>query len=160
MTKPDLRLMTGLTPIRADGLGHGVGESGGPGDNGGMNRLEHLEKRVSDIDDRLGRIETSLVALEGGLAAKVEALRGDIHKSIAENNKWTHTATVGMFSAFILGVLGLLFTIWNASKPQAVAAPPQQPPIIFTLPPSSPITPAITAPPTPAQNSQPTVPTK
>ncbi|WP_155873896.1 hypothetical protein [Achromobacter xylosoxidans] len=131
------------TPI---GVEIPFGKRGGGGDNGGMDRFDHLEKRVEEIDDRLGRIETSLVALEGGLSSKMEALRADIHKSVSENNKWTHTATVGMFSAFILGVLGLLFTIWNAGKaPTAPLPTPQQGPVIITIPttPAAPTSPAL-----------------
>ncbi|AZY48833.1 hypothetical protein D0838_09835 [Bordetella avium] len=114
-----------------------------------MDRLDHLEKRVDNIDGRLERIEgdvatlkddvggikTALVSLEGGLTAKFEALRADIHQSIAENSKWTHAATIGMFSVFILGGIGLLFTIWNATKPAPVAAQyPQPAPIIINVP--------------------------
>lgn len=140
-----------------------LGNGNDGGDNGGMDyRLDHLEKRVDIIDGRLGRIEgdvttlstdvgaikTSLVTFEGKLTTAVEALRGDIARAISENHKWTHTAMLGMFSTFVLGVLGLLFTIWSTSKATAPPTLPQQPPIIITIPSSSvaPVMPAPIAP--------------
>jgi len=111
-----------------------------------MDRLDQLEKRVDQIDGRLGRIEgdvstikTTLATIDSKIEGKVEALRADIHKAIAENHKWTHTATIGMFSAFILGVFGLLFTIYNASKPASTVPASQSAPIIIQVPQAAPV---------------------
>ncbi|WP_150124069.1 hypothetical protein [Cupriavidus nantongensis] len=76
--------------------------------------------------------------------ADVAEIRADINKAIAENNRWTHTATLGMFGTFVLGILGLMFTIWNASKPPSAPAAQvaTQPPIIINVPGQAPQTPA------------------
>ncbi|MDR5776251.1 MULTISPECIES: hypothetical protein [unclassified Caballeronia] len=97
-----------------------------------------------DISQRLIAIETVMPTLatkadlDVGMAeirADVADIRVDIHKAITENARWTHTATIGMFTAFVLGVLGLLFTIWNATKQSKESGPgPSQPPIIINVP--------------------------
>lgn len=58
MARPDLRLLQGLTPVRAD---EDIVNPGGPGDNGGMEaRIRALETAVQGANDRLTRIETRL----------------------------------------------------------------------------------------------------
>lgn len=119
------------------------GGSGGP-----PNTDMELDKRISAIETVLPTLATK-ADLNLGMAelrADVAEIRADIHKAITENARWTHTATIGMFTAFVLGVLSLLFTMWNAAKqPKEAPAAAPQPPIIINVPAPS------AAPPIPAQ---------
>ena len=122
---------------------------GGGGDNGGMeltDRVAHLETDMKDVRDRLARIESGMATkdelktMQAEVRADVAEIRSDIHRAIAENQRWTHTAMVGMFSITVLGIGGLLMTIWNASKPAPAPAALQQPaPIVIQVPVPAPV---------------------
>ena len=109
------------------------GDSGEPPDNGGMEaRLATLEQAVKELPTKVDFAELRADMSEG---------REAVHKLLLENSRWTHTALVSMLSVAVIGILGLLFTIWNATKPSsnhppaAIAQPSQQPPIIINIPP-------------------------
>ncbi len=124
---------------------------GEPPHNGGMEaRVTVLEEAVKNLPTK-----TDLDGLRQATKADLAELRADmaegreaVHKLLVENSRWTHTALVGMLSICVIGILGLLFTIWNASKSTAhqasaaaVQQPYQQPPIIINIPATSPSTP-------------------
>ncbi|WP_115678408.1 hypothetical protein [Cupriavidus neocaledonicus] len=124
-------------------LSDGIDNGGGPPDDGSM------EARVKALEDTLTAIRSDLDVVKANYATKADVaeIRADIHKAIAENARWTHTAMIGMFSAFVLGVFGLLFTIWNAAKPAATPAAQQaSAPIVIQVPATSaPTAPATSA---------------
>lgn len=117
--------------------------TGGGGDDGGMDhehRITELERVVPTLatkaDVALLPTKTEFAELRADFAkfqATVADIRADIHKSITETSRWTHTALVGIFSVFVLGVVGLMFTIYNATK---APAPKQEAPapVIITVP--------------------------
>ncbi|MEX3972231.1 hypothetical protein [Paraburkholderia caribensis] len=138
-----------------------VDGGGGGGDDGTMDhesRITELEKIVptlatkadvaalptkSDFAD-LRADFADFKAEMAGHKSGIADIRADIQKSITENTRWTHTALVAMIGAFLVGVTGLLFTIYNATKPgaprsepvsQPAAMTPQQP-IIINIPPA------------------------
>jgi hypothetical protein len=112
---------------------------GGGGDDGGMTLLE---QRISAIETLIPTLATKpdLAPLAtkadlSGFRADVADIRTDIHKAITENSRWTYTATIGMFTAFVLGVTGLLFTMYNASKQAPPRAEPTAiAPIVIQIP--------------------------
>lgn len=114
-----------------------VDGGGEPPHNGDMEaRVKSLEEAIKNLPTK-----TDFAELRADMAEGREA----VHKLLVENSRWTHTALVSMLSVCVLGILGLLFTIWNASKntaPQASSAavhqPYQQPPIIINVPAASP----------------------
>lgn len=115
---------------------------GSCGDDGSMNH----EQRIRKLEDAIPTLATKMDMAElrhqfADFRADVAGMRTDIHKAIAENARWTHTATKGMFIAYVLSAFGLLFTMYNANKQtptreQAGAAgAPSAPPIIMNIPP-------------------------
>lgn len=101
---------------------------------------EETTKRFDRIDARFDRLEERM----DNFATKAQAqeIRADIHKAITENHRWTHNALIGIAGITLIGIVGLLMTIWNASKPgaqPAVTPAAQQQPIIINIP--SPATP-------------------
>lgn len=121
--------------------------TGGPSDNDPMEaRVAALEKALatlptkSDIDGLKADLRSDIAAVRADAADS----RADVHKAIADNHRWTHTALMGMAGLFVVGLIGLLFTIWSANKPQAAALQqPAQAPIIINVPAS----PTVGAPP-------------
>lgn len=110
-----------------------MAEGGPPTDNG------HMEARVKALEEAVKNLPTKTDFAE--LRADMAEGREAVHKLLVENSRWTHTALVSMLSVCVIGILGLLFTIWNASKgvthqaPSAtVQQPYQQPPIIINVP--------------------------
>lgn len=137
-------------PVRAD---REFDKGGGGGDDGGM----ELEPRITAIEAIIPTLATksdiAQLATKADLSdfrADVADIRADIHKAIAENTRWTHTATIGMFTAFVLGVLGLLFTIWNATKGAPERTAQSAAPIVITIP-----MPSVAAPSAPAAAPRP-----
>lgn len=143
--------------------------SGGGGDDGGMDherRIAELEKIVPTLATKTdisalptsadlkgmrdasdlfrAEIKAEFHALRADFAkatASISDVRADIQKSITENTRWTHSALWGILGTFLIGLLGLLFTIYNATKPSAqkaeapvASAAPAQQPIVITLP--------------------------
>ena len=106
---------------------------GDPPHNGDMEaRIKALEEAVKNLPTKTDFAELRADMAEG---------RESVHKLLVENSRWTHTALVSMLSVCVIGILGLLFTIWNASKstahqtPSAVVQQPYpQPPIIINVP--------------------------
>lgn len=107
--------------------------SGGGGDNGDMDRLAHLEKRVDRIDDRLGRIEGDVSAMKSTLTdvqssvasldAKLDigGIRASVEKAHTDIYKWA------------VSILALVGAVYFGL--QRVATPPaQQTPIIIQVP--------------------------
>jgi hypothetical protein len=101
--------------------------------------MDH-ERRISTLETALPMLATksdlAQLASKADLSelrAEVADIRGDIHKAIAENAKWTHSAVIGMFTAFVIGVGGLVFTIWNSSRQQSDASEAPGP-IIINIP--------------------------
>lgn len=96
--------------------------------DGGMEaRLEALEKAVADLPTK---------ADFAGLRADMADGRADIHKMIADNQRWTHSALVAIISLVGVGLVGLVLTFWNATRSlqAASSAPVAQPPIIINVP--------------------------
>lgn len=99
-------------------------------------RIKALEEAVKNLPTK-----TDFAELRADMAKGRESL-------LVENSRWTHTALVSMLSVCVIGILGLLFTIWSASKDaahQAPAAVVQQSPIIINVPAAQP-PPAVSAP--------------
>jgi hypothetical protein len=94
--------------------GNTVDGGGGGGDDGGM----ETERRLTALETLMPMLATK---------ADVAEVRADIHKAVTDMSRWNHAAIVGMLSLFGVGLLGLLFTIWNANKsslpPAATAVP-------------------------------------
>lgn len=102
--------------------------------NGGMEaRVTALEEAVKNLPTK-----TDFAELRADMAEGREA----VHKLLLENARWTHTAVIGMISVSVIGILGLLLTIWNTAKPppqqQAISQPSQLPPIIINVPQAAP----------------------
>jgi len=125
------------------------GDGGGPGDyNGKMEaRVSALEEAVKNLPTKadLDGLREANRADFAELRADIAKSQADMHKAIADNHRWTHTALVSMISVAVIGILGLLVTIWNAGKPHnaqpqppAVQAPASQQPIIINVPAASP----------------------
>ncbi|WEE79733.1 hypothetical protein LZ683_10400 [Comamonas testosteroni] len=115
------------------------GGGGSGGDNGFM------EARVSALEEAVKSLPTKTDFAE--LRADIAKGQADMHKAIADNHRWTHTALVGMISVAVIGILGLLVTIWNAGKPHnaqpqppTAQAPASQQPIIINIPSATPPT--------------------
>ena len=110
-----------------------------------IRKLEEIFPTFSTKEDMAAlraEIRTDMAELRRDFAefrADIAGIRTDIHKAIAENANWTHTATVGMFSAFVLGTMGLLFTMWNISKQPVYRDAPASAPIVITLPAPQPL---------------------
>lgn len=108
-----------------------LSKKGEPPHNGDMEaRLAALESAVKELPTKVDFAELRADMSEG---------REAVHKLLLENSRWTHTALVSMLSVAVIGILGLLFTIWNATKSSvsnqpAVVQPSQQPPIIINVP--------------------------
>ncbi|MCT9812447.1 hypothetical protein N0K08_17525 [Acidovorax sp. Be4] len=101
-----------------------------PSDNDGMEmRVKSLEEAVKNLPTK-----TDFAELRADMAEGREA----VHKLLLENARWTHTALLGMISVAVIGILGLLLTIWNTAKQhpqqQAISQPAQQQPIIINVP--------------------------
>lgn len=112
---------------------HRLKDGGPPTDNGAM------EARIKALEDAVKELPTK--ADFAALRADMAEGREGVHKLLLENSRWTHTALVGMLSVSVIGIIGLLLSIWNANKPAstppsppAVAQPAQQPPIIINVP--------------------------
>jgi hypothetical protein len=121
--------------------------------SGGSREPPHndgMEARVAALEEAVKNLPTKadLDSLREASKADFAELRADIakgqaemHKAIADNHRWTHTALVSMISVAVIGIIGLLVTIWNASKPQSAQTqapiaqtPTQQQPIIINVP--------------------------
>ncbi|MNK89571.1 hypothetical protein D3C87_1095850 [compost metagenome] len=126
---------------------------------GGMDRLDHLEKRVDDIDSRLGRIEGDVSTLRIDVGTIKDGLT-DLRIGIAELNakfnigeiranvEKSHTDIYKWIATLALGVIGLgsaiLFGMQRAAAPLVYApphvqsVPPAPQPEIPQVPPSAP----------------------
>lgn len=105
-----------------------------------------MEARIKALEEAVKNLPTKTDFAE--LRADMAKGRESVHKLLVENSRWTHTALVSMLSVCVIGILGLLFTIWSASKDaahQAPAAVVQQSPIIINVPAAQP-PPAVSAP--------------
>jgi hypothetical protein len=125
---------------------------------GGMDRLDHLEKRVDDIDGRLGRIEKDVDTLKGDVStlksdvhsikttlASIDAkldigsIRASVEKAHTDIYKWI-VSIIAVVGAIYFGIQRLAPVVPPQGYPQAVA--PQ-------------VAPAPTQAPAPAQTPQP-----
>jgi hypothetical protein len=127
-----------------------VDRSGGSGDDGGMDdgRIAAIESDVAVLKTDVAVLKVDVASLKIDVASLREEMRvgfaelrtigaetkADIHKAIAENQRWTHGAVVGMFSLAVIGIIGLLVTIWNTSKTVAPISASSPPPIIINIP--------------------------
>jgi hypothetical protein len=105
--------------ISARDSGLPLDTSGGPPDDGDMERLATLEAR---FDAALPTLATR---------ADIESVKSEIHKSSSEAHRWMLATVIGLF----LGFGGLFLAMSNALKP-----PSQQPaatPIVIYNPPAS-----------------------
>lgn len=94
-----------------------VVKGGSGGDNGGMDRLANLERRVDSIDSKLDRVDTRLGGLETqfegvrvqmtsvekaivGLDAKLDisGIRASVEKAHTDIYKWIATLVIGVVS--------------------------------------------------------------
>lgn len=110
------------------------------GGGGGYN--DGMEARVTALEEAVKNLPTKADFAE--LRADMAEGREAVHKLLLENSRWTHTALVSMLSVAVLGILGLLFTIWNATKPAVaqanapvISAPAPVPNIVINVPPSA-----------------------
>lgn len=109
------------------------------GDNGGMDRLDHLEKRVDDIDGRLGRIERDVDTLKGDVStlksdvntikttlASIDAkldiggIRASVEKAHTDIYKWI-VSIIAVVGAIYFGIQRLAPVVPPQGYPQAVA---------------------------------------
>ncbi|GEM_PF-2121844 len=135
--------MQGWSPQGAPtGRDRSFGNSGDGGDNGGMNRLDHLEKRVDDIDSRLGRIEGDVATLKNDVGSikdglsdlkigiaelnakfNIGEIRANVEKSHTDIYKWIATlalSAIGVAVAIIVGLQRLAPAAVQQGYPQAV----------------------------------------
>ncbi|UVE57646.1 CCDC90 family protein [Burkholderia sp. EMB26] len=116
-------------------------------------RISELEKLVqtlatkSDIEKLSTKSDSDVLRAE--LKSEFQTLRADfekairsisdirteIQKSITENGRWSHTAIWAIITSFLIGLIGLLFTIWNANKSHDVkqATSPAVAPIVIPV---------------------------
>lgn len=130
MAKDDGRV---LLPFRLLQKPPAVDGGNGGGEDGDMDdRLSKIEAVLPTLATKSDLTELRLVTKAdfaelrlaskadfADLRADVAAGRADIYKLMADNQRWTHTALVALFSTFVIGLGGLLFTIYNATKPPA-----------------------------------------
>ncbi|RIQ16065.1 hypothetical protein D0850_16265 [Bordetella avium] len=130
------------------------------GDNGGMDRLDHLEKRVDEIDSRLGRIEGDVATLKSDVGSikdglsdlkigiaelnakfNIGEIRANVEKSHTDIYKWIATlalSAIGAAVAIFVGIQRLAPTIPPQGYPPAVAPmAPQDAPTSTPAPPSA-----------------------
>lgn len=113
----------------------------GGGDNGGMDRLGHLERRVDQIDDRLERIEGDVSAMKTSLASMdakldIAGIRASVEKAHTEIYKWIATiviSVIGLSAAVYFGIQRANApyqappqAYYQVAPQQAPAAPPAQ----------------------------------
>lgn len=104
---------------------------------------DNMEARVKALEDAIKNLPTKADFAE--LRADMVEGREGVHKLLIENSRWTHTALVSMLSVTVIGIIGLLFTIWNATKttaPQAntpvITVPAPTPNIVINVPSAAP----------------------
>ncbi len=103
---------------------------GGPPDDGDM---EHLEKRVDKIEDRLGRIEGDVSSMKTSLASidakmDIASIRASVERAHTEIYKW--------IASIVIGVIGLGSAVYFGL--QKIAPPAPQPPYIQSAPATAP----------------------
>jgi hypothetical protein len=123
----------GGPPVAGDGPG---------GDNGGMDRLDHLEKRVDTIDARLGRIEGDVGTIKDGLTdlkigiAELNAkfnigeIRANVEKSHTDIYKWIATlalSLIGVVAAVYFGIQRLGPPVAQIQSPTVATQPAPSP---------------------------------
>ena len=100
-----------------------VAQPPGGGDNGGMDPLEHLEKRVDDIDMRLGRIEGDVSSIKDGLRdlkVGVAELNAKLNiGQIQSNVEKAHTDIYKWIVSIIAVVGAIYFGIQKSAPPTA-----------------------------------------
>lgn len=125
--------------------GGSVGKGGGGGDNGGMDRLDHLEKRVDEIDGRLGRIEKDVDTLKGDVStlksdvssikttlASIDAkldigsIRASVEKAHTDIYKWI-VSIIAVVGAIYFGIQRLAPAMPQQGYPPAVTPTAPQP---------------------------------
>ena len=89
-------------------LDHSIDSGGGGGDNGGMDKLAHLERRVDRIDDRLERIEGDMSSIKTTLAsldAKMDigSIRSSVEKAHTDIYKWA-VSIIAVVGAIYFGI--------------------------------------------------------
>lgn len=120
--------------------GSNVAPNGGGGDNGGMDRIGNIERRVGNLEAAVAGIGTDVTVIKGNYATKTDIsdLRGDLHKMDAGIVRWMIVTILGLF----FGFAGLFFA-GAKQAPQQPAAPvmvqpaPAQPSIIINVPPAA-----------------------
>ncbi|MDI9855216.1 hypothetical protein [Comamonas sp. 17RB] len=97
-----------------------------------------MEQRIVKLEEAIAALPTKadIAALPSktefaDLRADIANSRVDVHKAITDNHRWTHNSLVAILSVGVIGILGLLFTIYNTNK--SVPAPQPQVPATIVL---------------------------
>lgn len=101
-----------------------------------------MEARLSALESAVKSLPTKadFAEFRAELRADVANSQADMHKAIADNHRWTHGALVGFAGLSVAGIIGMMATVWNASKPGPATAPvAQQAPIIINVPTPAPL---------------------
>ncbi|MDP4076245.1 hypothetical protein [Acidovorax sp. A1169] len=109
------------------GISDTLSPGGEPPDNGEM------DARVKRLEDAIAELPTKANFAE--LRADIAKGQTDMHKAIADNHRWTHTALVGFAGLAVVGILGVMGTIWSIGKPTTpVTAPAAVSPVTINMP--------------------------
>lgn len=124
-----------------------VAQPPGGGDNGGMDPLEHLEKRVDDIDMRLGRIEGDVSSIKDGLRdlkVGVAELNAKLNIGQIQSNVEKAHTDIYKWIVSIIAVVGAIYFGIQKSAPTApsptfypYASPSAPPPLLQTPSPAA-----------------------
>lgn len=96
-----------------------------------------LKSDVSVLKTDVSMLKADVAVIKENFSTKADVaeIRADISDAIIASNRWNHAALIGMFGAFVLGAIGLLFTIWNTSKaPDQAVASQSHAPIVIQVP--------------------------
>ena len=93
--------------------------------------MRELEKSVSDIKVSIGKLETSVAALPS--KDDFNSIRIAFRDIVNDQKKWSLATSWTVIAVGVLGLFGLLFTIYNANKP-SLPQLPRSAPVIIQVP--------------------------